>query len=167
MKFEVGEIFDIKNLSFDAITSCRCIINQPSINSQLKIFNAFYERLKPNGSLIIVEQSKEGIDRLNNIRKEFGLKPLKIRWCNLPIEEKSIFPKIEKLFKMKTIKRLGTFYYISRVIHPALVFPDEPKPNTKINELAVKSELVLNKKFEEENTFEKFGTQILVHFVKK
>jgi len=167
IKFEVGDIHKIKDSSFELITSCRCLINQPSIKSQIQTFKIFHEKLKPKGSLIIAEQSKEGRERLNKIRKKFGLEPIRVRRFNLPIDEKSVFSKIEDLFKIKSIARLGTFYYISRVLHPALVFPDEPEPNSKINELGAKSEVIFQKKFDRENPFEKFGYQLLIHFVKK
>ena len=65
------------------------------------------------------------------------------------------------------MNRLGTYYYISRVIHPSLVHPKNPKPGSKINELALKAEIVSQKEFiKNENLFEQFGLHLLIHFKK-
>lgn len=167
ISFELEDVNNLKNSQFDTIISCRCFINQPSEHDQIKLFESLYDKLTHNGSLIIAEQSMEGIEHLNKVREEFGLGPITIRWYNHPIKETVVFEKIKEFFEIKTINRLGTFYYISRVIHPALVFPDEPKPNSKINEIGLKSEMIFQNMFEQNNVFEKFGAQLLVHLIKK
>jgi len=168
LHFELCSVHNLDNSKFDVIISCRCFINQPSYEKQIDLFNSLHERLKDGGSLIIAEQSLEGIERLIKIRKEFGLEPITIKWHNLPIKESIVLSQIQDLLSIKKIMRLGTFYYISRVIHPSLVYPDEPKPNSKINELGVKSELILQKDFPvNQNPLEKFGAQLLIHFIKK
>ncbi len=167
LSFEVGDINDLENLKYDVIISCRCIVNQPSNEKQIQLFTNIYNKLKDGGSLIIAEESMEGIERLSNVRKEFGLDRIAERWFNVPINESIVLSNIENLFSIKKIRRLGTFYYISRVLHPALVFPDEPKPNSKINELGLKSELIVQKDISlNQNAFEKFGAQLLIHFTK-
>ncbi len=167
LSFEIEDVNNLKDSYFDTIISCRCFINQPSENDQIKLFNTLYDKMAQNGSLIIAEQSMEGIQRLNKIRERFDLEPINIRWYNLPIKENIVFDKIKDLFNIKSINRLGTFYYISRVINPALSFPDEPKPNCKINEVGLKSEIIFQEMFGQNCTFEEFGAQLLVHFIKK
>jgi ubiquinone/menaquinone biosynthesis C-methylase UbiE len=166
LKFEIKDVTKFQSNQFDAITSCRCFINQPSEEEQIKLFETLHDKLKDEGSLIIAEESIEGIQRLNKIRTKFGLGEIDIRWHNLPIKEKSVFDAISHLFDIKTIQRLGTFYYISRVINPALAFPEEPQPNSKINEIGFKTELEFQNLFEN-NNFEDFGVQLLIHFKKK
>ena len=53
--------------------------------------------LKPNGTLIIAEISKQGMERVNMIRKKYGLLPLNKRWHNLHIDEEKIFPKLKNI----------------------------------------------------------------------
>jgi len=166
------EVQDAKSLhkykKFDVITSCRCFVNQPSSKKQIELFKMIYNMLKKNGSLIIAEQSKEGLENINNIRKKFGLDKIRVPWHNLPIKESVVFTKINDLFKISKINRLGIFYYLSRVIHPALVYPSEPNPNAKINDLALKTEKTFQKELKEiVNSFEDLGAHLLVHFKKK
>jgi ubiquinone/menaquinone biosynthesis C-methylase UbiE len=166
------EILNAKKLeeldTFDIVVSCRCFVNQTSSKNQIKLFNQIHKKLKKNGSLIIAEQSKEGVDNLNLIRKKFGLKNIQIPWHNLPIKEKIVFPKIKKLFKIKKMKRLGSFYFITRVIHPVLVLPHDPNPNALINDLGEKAEILFqNNILDMENALERVGSHLLVHFIKK
>jgi SAM-dependent methyltransferase len=163
---------DIRDFSekkkFDVIISCRCIINQSTLSHQIKLFESLHNRLNPKGSLIIAEISKEGMNRLNSLRSKFGLKPMTPRWHNFHLEERKIFPYLDKLFEIKEIKRAGTFYFLSRVIHPSVTFPKEPEQESKINEIALKSELLLQKeKNYEKNIFENYGAHLLIHFIKK
>lgn len=166
LSFELKDVNKIDDSSLDAIISCRCLINQPSSESQIKILKMLFNKLKLGGSLIIAEQSLNGIQRLNKIREKFNLPIITIRWYNVPIDEEIVFNEINNLFKIKAINRLGIFYYLSRVIHPSLVFPDDPQPNSKINELGKKSELIFQDEFPK-NPFEQFGAQLLVHFIKQ
>ncbi len=168
VSFEVSNVHKISEKSFDAIVSCRCFINQPSTKMQVRLFEVLHNLLNRRGSLIIAEESMNGIRLLNSLRRKYGLQPIKIRWYNLPIYESKVFPAIRNLFDIKTTQRLGIYHYISRVIHPALVYPQEPQPSAKINYIAMNSETILNNAFAKiENPFEKFGVQLLVHLLKK
>lgn len=166
------EIYDIQNFSkelrFDTIVSCRCFINQTSYDDQIKLFKLLYDKLNTNGSLIIAEQSLEGLERLSSLRNKYGLEPITIRWYNLPISENVVFSQIKDLFNIKKINRLGIFYYITRVLHPSLVYPNEPDPNAKINDIGTTSEIIFQSELNQiETPFEKFGAQLLIHFIKK
>lgn len=156
-----------ENLTFDVIISCRCFINQTSHEDQLKLFRSLFKRLNPGGSLLIAEQSAEGIERLNLLRHKHGLEPIKVRWNNLHISESDVLSKINDLFDIKKINRLGMFYYITRVIHPDLVYPEEPNPDAKINDMGLKAEIIFQESDFVETNLERFGAQLLIHFIKK
>ena len=62
----------------------------------------------------------------------------------------------------------GTFFFLSRVIHPAIVYPNNPNANTIINQISLKAEILLDKKnanFTE--LLENHGSHLLIHFIKK
>lgn len=166
----VFEVHDINKFSsekkFDCIISCRCIINQTSTSNQIKLLKKLFELLNPGGVLIISEISKQGMKNLDNVRKKFGLPKMTKRWHNLHIDENKIFPEINKMFQIKEIKRAGTFYFLSRVINPAIVFPKEPEAESKMNEMALGSELFLDS-IDSENMLEKFGAHLMMYLVKK
>jgi cyclopropane fatty-acyl-phospholipid synthase-like methyltransferase len=167
LSFEVMDVNSFsKDVLFDVIISCRCFINQPSTENQINLFKSLHNKLKPGGSLIIAEISAQGMNNVNELRKIHDLPPMQSRWHNLHIDEDIVFPEVNKIFEIKKIKRLGTFYYISRVIHPLLVYPDEPSRQAKINDIAVKSEIVLQDEFSK-SPIEKYGGHLLVHLVKK
>ena len=72
------------------------------------------------------------------------------------------------MFKIKKIQRGGVFYYITRIIHPVLVSPKEPKSDAKINDVGLKSEFIIQKVIPHaKNNFEDYGEHLLVHFIKK
>jgi len=169
VNFEVQDIHHlVSKETFDVVVSCRSFVNQTSSKNQTKLFEIIHKKLRPGGSLLIAEQSMEGMKRLNGVRRKFGLGPIKVPWHNLPINEFRVFGRVSNLFKIERINRLGIFYYISRVIHPAQVYPSEPNPNAKINDLALKTEMIFQKKLKEtENPFEDLGAHLLIHFVKK
>jgi len=130
---------------FDVIISCRCFINQTTPANQIKLFEILHNRLNSKGSLLIAEISQEGMKRLNSLRIQYKLKPMKPRWHNLHINEKLVFSKIKRLFHIKKIRRAGTFYFLSRVFHPAIVFPKDPEQESIINEIALRSENITKK----------------------
>ncbi len=162
-KFDVNDFTN--DTIFDVIISCRCIINQPSHEKQIELFHKLSDKLNPGGSLIIAEISMEGMENLNKIRNEYHLPPMQERWHNLHINEQIVFPEIKKIFQIKNIKRAGIFYFISRVLHPALTFPKEPESEVKINDLAILSQSILS--CNDENTLETYGAHLLMHLIKK
>jgi len=167
ISFEVQDINkNSEKEKFDQIISCRCIINQTSTKNQIKLLKKLYEMLNPGGSIILAEISKQGMKNLNDIRKEFGLSPMTKRWHNIHIDEEKVFPEIKKLFQIKELQRAGMFYFLSRVIYPASIFPKEPNPESKMNELSLKSELLL-KKFNSEKSLENYGAHLMLHLKKK
>jgi cyclopropane fatty-acyl-phospholipid synthase-like methyltransferase len=164
------EVFDVNKFpdkeSFDQIISCRCIINQTSTNNQVKLFKKLHKILKPGGSIILTEISKQGIKNLNDIRKKYDLPPMTKRWHNLHIDEKKVFPEIKKLFNVKDLQRAGTFYFLSRVIYPALILPKEPEPESKMNKLSLISDVLLKNR-DSHNSLENFGAHLMMNLIKK
>ena len=164
LKFYLADIWDFDNQqNFDIIISSRCFINQTNSKNQIKLFKLLHRMLKPKGHLIIAEASVEGLKNLNRGRKFFRLEPIGEHWFNVHIKESLVFPKIKHLFSIKAINRLGLFYYIARVLHPAYVFPKKDKRSSKFNTIAKDTQI----QFFGENTFEKFGRHLLVDFQKK
>lgn len=152
---------DIMNFStekkFDIITSCRCLVNTPTDQEQLKLIKNLYSMLKPNGHLILIERSIQGLEALNKVRKKHHLNPIPERFHNHYINEEFLMPKLESMFQVEKISRLGLFYYISRVILPLMVFPNEPTINHPLNQVAIKSQISMI------NIIDKYGVQFMVH----
>jgi len=168
LSFKISDVNKLdEKMKFDTIVSCRVFINQPDSTHQINLFKKLYDILNPGGSLILAEESSEGINRLSQLRRTFELDDIKIQWHNFPIEENVVLPEISKLFKIKSLERLGVYYLITRLIHPLLVLPNSPDPNSKINQIGFQIQKLLQKEISEENNpIENFGAVFLAHFVK-
>jgi len=168
IEFKVQDVQQLQkdNVKFDVVVSCRCFINQTSYSNQIKLFKLIHSILKKNGSLIIAEGSHEGYQYLNSMRKKFNLKLIKIPWYNLPIKEKVVIPKLNRFFKISKTSRLGTYYYLTRVLHPSLVFPKNPNPRHKINKLSLQSEYLFRKEGFINDSLDRCGAHLLIQFKK-
>lgn len=165
LSFKLSDIWQYSNpFKFDVIISCRCFINQTNYSNQIKLFKLLHKMLNSKGHLIIAEASVEGLKNLNKMRRTFALEHIKEHWFNVHIKESIVFPRITHLFDVKKIRRLGFFYYLARVIHPAIVFPREIKKNSKFNTIAKKAQMLF---LNDELPFEKYGRHLLIHFQKK
>lgn len=144
VRFNEGDVLNLKfsNETFDVVISERCLINIPSWKNQKKAIKEIHRVLKPSGKYLMMESTIQGLNRLNKFRREFGLRPIQSskgsNWMNLKFDEDKLVPFLNRYFKIRDVKRFGIYYLISRVIHPLLVEPNEPKYEAKINEIAQK-----------------------------
>lgn len=135
------KISDVLNLDYpentaDVVICERLLINLPTYEDQKKAILNIHKCLKPNGKLVLSEVTQKGHDKLNELRKLFGLDKIKIHWHNLYIDEEDFIPFLSQYFNILEIKRFGMYNFISKVIHPLLVHPEEPQFDAKINEIA-------------------------------
>ena len=132
---------DIKNLSFeprtfDKVITQRVLINLVNMENQLVAVKEIHRVLEDNGLFLMLETNKQGIENLNSIRSKFGLDPIVPPWHNKVIDELVFFDKIKSLFELVSEINLGDYFFITRVIHPMLVYPEKPSYKNKINEVA-------------------------------
>ncbi|NMC59368.1 MAG: class I SAM-dependent methyltransferase [Candidatus Methanofastidiosa archaeon] len=129
-----------ENNYFDIVISERCLLNLPSKESQFQMIKRIWEILKPDGIYVMVEGSYDGLIRLNEIRKLFGLKEIPDKdennFSSLKFVEKELENYVINYFDISKKHFFGMYYFISRVIHPLLVYPEEPKFESRINEIA-------------------------------
>lgn len=134
---------NLSGAKFDIVVSTRCLINLSNWDEQKIGILEMRKMLKPDGRLILVENTKEGLDNLNFVRKAVGLEPIKTRWHNQYIPE----PDLKKflsdnhghLFTQEYVENIGNIYYlISRVLYAKMCKDEgvEPEYSHKINEIA-------------------------------
>ncbi len=134
---------DVLNLafpenSFDVVISERCLINLRSWEDQRQAMLEIKRVLKSGGRFLMIEGTNEGLNGLNIIRESYGLHKIERHWHNLLLDDDKLMDFLENNFKINEIRSLGTYYLISRVVHPLMVLPEEPKFEAKINEVARK-----------------------------
>ncbi|MCZ6503708.1 MAG: class I SAM-dependent methyltransferase, partial [Gammaproteobacteria bacterium] len=139
--FKVANVLDLDPSLFgyfDIVISERCLINLDSWENQKKAISKLASVLKPGGLFIFVEGSKNGRERLNEMRKAVGLEAMPSVWHNVDFEEKATLEFLSKFFEINHRLHLGVYDFISRIFHPLLVAPDEPKYDSHVNEVAAK-----------------------------
>jgi ubiquinone/menaquinone biosynthesis C-methylase UbiE len=126
--------------SFDVITSARCLMALLDWNMQQSALTELQRVLRPGGVLVLMEGVEQGLVRLNEVRKRFGLAPIasdgRDRLLTLKFDEPQLISYGVGLFDLVTIHRFGMYYFLSRVLHPLLVAPEAPRYDARINDVA-------------------------------
>ncbi|MFH0969683.1 MAG: class I SAM-dependent methyltransferase [Patescibacteria group bacterium] len=126
LSFCVGDVLELSKYSsaigkFDFIVSERCLINLLNWKEQKKAILEMKKMLKPGGSIILCENTRDGLERLNKLRKTFDLPAIKMRWHNYYLPEEKFLNFAKKQFKILDINNIGSLYYIiSRVVYAKL-----------------------------------------------
>jgi len=134
VKFAVGDVLSLSKSSaiknkFDFIISERCLINLKNWDEQKIALLEMKKILKKNGKIILCENTQEGLDRLNELRKEQNLFPIKVRWHNYYMPEKKLIEFSKKYFRIEDINNIGSLYYIiSRVVYAKLAELEKKEP---------------------------------------
>lgn len=124
--------------SFDVVITERCIINIECWDKQKIAIKNIYDILEDGGVFIMMECFKDGLDVVNKARLLLNIKEDKIvdRNCFF---DKDVFEKwIQKYFVIEKVQYFGLYHIISRIVHPALIYPQEPKYDSPINYIACK-----------------------------
>jgi hypothetical protein len=87
-----------------------------------------------------MEGTFEGIDRLNQYRRRFGLDEIdpagKDRLLTLKFHEQQLLEFTEPLYELLRVQRFGMYYFLTRIVQPLLVAPDPPSYDHPLNEVA-------------------------------
>jgi ubiquinone/menaquinone biosynthesis C-methylase UbiE len=142
--FQVGDVTQLNfpDASFDMVISQRCLLNLPSKELQWKAMEHIARVLKPGGLYLMLEGTLQGLSKLNDLRAGFGLDPIpeadpKYNSFSNKFDEKEMLAKASAFFKKnEDIQRFGMYYFISRIIHPLMVKPQQPKYDAPINAVA-------------------------------
>jgi ubiquinone/menaquinone biosynthesis C-methylase UbiE len=103
---------------FDYIISKRTIQNILNHSLQLKIIDTLGLFLKKNGSIILVESSKDAQNNINQERKIFKLKKIIPPFHNLFFSDRKIKKHVFKNVKIVNIQPFASdFYYVTRLIY--------------------------------------------------
>jgi len=142
--FMIGDArkLDCPNNSFDVAISQRLLINLPNKETQRTAIMEIHRVLKKGGLFVMVEGTIDGLRRLNEFRTRVGLEAIPDKSNTnvsvLKFREKRIESFLKKNFVIVKKQHFGMYYLISRVIHPLLVAPNQPRYDAKINEIAKK-----------------------------
>ena len=125
---------------FDVVTSARCLMALLDWERQKRALVEIARVLRPNGVLVLMEGTEEGLARLNEVRAMVGLPAIegsgRDRLCTLKFNEAELLKFAADLYELERVQRFGMYYFLTRVVHPLLVAPEPPRYDAKINEIA-------------------------------
>lgn len=144
IEFQVGDVTNIgfADDTFDIVISERCLLNLPNREMQWQAMSEISRVLKPGGTYLMLEGTLQGLAKMNEIRNNFGLDSIpdtdqSYNWFSNKFDEKELIDKSSEYFsELISIERFGMYFFLSRVVHPLLVQPEQPKYDAKINEVA-------------------------------
>lgn len=121
ISFAVGDILNLKEKEsyYDMAITRRVIINLGTLENQIKAVREVYKILKLGGVFLMSEATVSGLQKINALRKEFGLDELKQPWHNIYIDEDKFIKEVSGFFEPVEILNFSSTYYIgSRVVQP-------------------------------------------------
>lgn len=158
LSFIVGDILDIKFSDdyFDVAITERVIVNLPNKRLQYKAILQVYRVLERNGIWVIAEASVQGNKKMNKLRKMFGLSSLEKYWHNLYLDEDWFENKVKSTgFKILKIMHFETYQFLTRIIHPMIIKPQEPDFLSDFNNAA----RIISKDFPDFDSISEIGLQ--------
>jgi ubiquinone/menaquinone biosynthesis C-methylase UbiE len=107
---------------------------------QKTALNEIWRVLKDRGTLVLMEGTFEGLERLNSARRQFGLDSIaadgRDRLYTMKFHEKELLEFCKPMYRLERIQKFGMYYLLSRIVHPLLVAPEQPRYDHKINQIA-------------------------------
>ncbi len=140
--FQVGDIQSLNshNFQYDIIYTERVIINLPDWKSQKEAILLLLSLLKPGGMYLMCENSQNGLDKINQFRKQIKLPEIIPPWHNRYLKDDEInnFDPLGICLE-KIDYYSSTYYFLSRVINAGLaqIEGKEPDYDSQINRLAL------------------------------
>ena len=143
VRFFVGDILDFNSIpykGFDLVLSDRCLINLKTIENQISAAKNIHTVLNPKGTYLMFENSQQGLNNLNSVRKNFGLSDIQVRWHNIYVDETRFFPGVREYFSLsETVSFASTYYLLSRTLNALLTPPGmEIDYMSEINKLSAR-----------------------------
>lgn len=129
-----------ESAEFDIVVTERFLLNLPDQRAQSQAIREIHRVLRPGGVYVMVEGSLDGLEALNQLRRGVGLLAIQNRGEDnvsaIKFRESDLEAELAPMFKIRAKKRWGTYFLISRVVHPLLTAPAEPRFAAPINAVA-------------------------------
>jgi SAM-dependent methyltransferase len=129
---------------FDVVLSERCLINLTGWPAQRLALDRIATMLPPGGRFIFVEGRRQGRDALNALRATFNLPAMPTVWHNVDFDEEQTLAHLDRCFEVEHRVHFGIYDFLSRVVHPLAVAPQEPRYEAPLNEVASRLALSLH-----------------------
>lgn len=126
--------------TFDVVTSHRCLMALLDWEKQKKALLDIHRVLRPGGIYVMMEGTFDGLGRLNFYRRKFGLPEIEAdgndRLMTLKFHERQLTEFCEPYFELLRTQRFGMYYFLTRIVQPLLVAPENPRYDHPLNKVA-------------------------------
>lgn len=135
---ERADVLDLSSYAnqFSAVTCVRCLINLTSEREQIQGLEQLCNAVQPRGRLFLIEGFVETFQQMNLSRESVGLTGIPLNWHNSLLNRNLLDNALPKNFAVEDIVDFGEYYFLSRIVHPLLVAPEEPKFDGELNVIA-------------------------------
>jgi SAM-dependent methyltransferase len=164
--FIVGSVLDVRRIlkkyRFNCVISQRCLINLPQWSHQKDTIIQILSLMERGALFLVTEGFQDELDHLNIFRKKFGLSEIRVVEHNRNLIRKDFEKFVGRYLDIIEIHHYGFYLFLSRIFHPLAVLPDEPKHDSRLNEIAME----LSRVFEVPD-FEKYSYDLFYVLQKK
>ena len=139
IRFEQGDVTNLPygDDSFDAVIGERVLINLPEYELHDTAIGEVARVLQPGGRWVMVEVTLEGHREVDRVRAEMGLPQIEKYWHNKYVDEER-FARVAAAagFDVEQDIRFETYQFLTKVLHPLAVAPEEPQFMAGFNDAA-------------------------------
>lgn len=116
-EIRAGDIMDLKDYKqqFDLAVTQRVLINLPSWEHQKKAIENVRAVLRPGGIYVMIENTFEGHDVMNEYRAALGLRKISRHWHNLYFHHDQLMEFLRNRFHLVGHHTFGLYYLLTRV----------------------------------------------------
>lgn len=100
---------------FDVLVSQRMLINLASWNEQMEGIRNLHRMLKVGGRAILIENTNDGFQAMNQLRVDMGLAPVPQHWHNRFFDDDEFASFIRGGFQLLDFQDFGLYYLLTRV----------------------------------------------------
>jgi cyclopropane fatty-acyl-phospholipid synthase-like methyltransferase len=100
---------------FDAIVSQRMLINLASWEDQKRGLRHLHRMLKVGGRAILIENTNDAFQAMNDVRVDLGLSPVPQHWHNRFFDYDELMSFIRGGFQLVDFQDFGLYYLLTRV----------------------------------------------------
>lgn len=148
-------LMDMKTISLDKlggtkftkVITQRSLINLESFNAQKNVIKAIYNLLEDDGVYFMLEGFNEGVNMVNNLRMEFNLPSIEVKWHNCFFNENELMDFLSPYFKIEHVRDFSIYFFLTRVINAILQYPLTPRWDDELNNIAKKMEIMYKNQF--------------------
>jgi ubiquinone/menaquinone biosynthesis C-methylase UbiE len=135
---EEANVLDLSRYAgaFSATSCVRCLINLPEPREQFAALDQLCATLRPGGRLFLIEGIREGFESMNLARERSGLSRIPLNWHNRLFSQAELEQRLSQRVEIVERVDFGEYYLLSRIAHPLLVAPEEPRFGGRLNEVA-------------------------------